>query len=449
MDHHPAFLIFYLLNAATPQGSIALLILLFILLIISFFVSGAEAAFFSLKQKDINLLKTKQTPSYKRIIHLLSEPKKLLASLLIANSFINIAIIIIFNIGIDQWIATYQPNFFIANAWIEFIIKVVIVSVVLLLFGEIMPKILATQNNIRFAKEVAPFIEFVHYICKRLSKVLVKYSDIIERKLSNKSSSITSDELYQAIEITKSGTNENEKNILKGIIKFGNITVKQIMKARLEVHGVDYNMDFHSLLQSVADNNYSRVPVYKEDLDEVVGILRTKDLLPFLNESENFEWHKLISPPYFVHEHKMIEDLLTEFQAKRIHFAIVVDEFGGTSGIVTLEDILEEIIGDIKDEFDEEEYGYKKLDENNYIFEGKIMINDVCKIMQLPVDTFDTLKGESDSLAGLILEIAGDIPKKGQVVSIPGFDFMILEVEKTRINKIKVTITKVKEDEII
>jgi CBS domain containing-hemolysin-like protein len=221
------------------------------------------------------------------------------------------------------------------------------------------------------------------------------------------------------------------------------------MKARLEVHVVDYNMDFHSLLQFVADYNYSRVPVYKEDFDEVVGILRIKDLLPYLNENENFEWHKLISPTSFVHEHKMIEDLLHECQAKRIHFAIVVDEFGGTSGIVTLEDILEEIIGDIKDEFDEEEYGYIKLHENNYIFEGKIMINDVYTIMQLPVDTLDTLKGESDSLEGLILEIAGDIPKKGQVVSFPGFDFMILEVEKTRTNKIKVTITKVKEDEII
>ena len=218
------------------------------------------------------------------------------------------------------------------------------------------------------------------------------------------------------------------------------------MKARLEVHGVEYNTNFHALLQSVADMSYSRVPVYKEGLDEVVGILRTKDLLPFLNEPDTFEWHNLISPPYFVHEHKMIEDLLREFQSRRIHFAIVVDEFGGTSGIVTLEDILEEIIGDIKDEFDEEEYGYRKLDDYNYIFEGKIMINDVCKIMQLPVDTFDTLKGESDSLAGLVLEIAGDIPKKGQIVSIPGFDFIMLEVEKTRINKIKVTISKVAND---
>ncbi|WP_298299595.1 gliding motility-associated protein GldE [Hydrotalea sp.] len=446
MDHHPAFYLFTLLNAAIPQGSIALIILLFVLLAVSFFVSGAEAAFFSLKQKDINLLKTKQNPSYKRIIHLLTEPKKLLASLLIANSFINIAIIIIFNIGIDEWIMNYHPAFLITNIWIEFLIKVVIVTAVLLLFGEVMPKILATQNNIRFAKEVAPLIEFIHYICKRLSNVLVKYSDIIERRLAQKTGSITSDELYHAIEITKSGTNENEKNILKGIIKFGNITVKQIMKARLEVHGVEYNTNFHALLQSVADMSYSRVPVYKEGLDEVVGILRTKDLLPFLNEPDTFEWHNLISPPYFVHEHKMIEDLLREFQSRRIHFAIVVDEFGGTSGIVTLEDILEEIIGDIKDEFDEEEYGYRKLDDYNYIFEGKIMINDVCKIMQLPVDTFDTLKGESDSLAGLVLEIAGDIPKKGQIVSIPGFDFIMLEVEKTRINKIKVTISKVAND---
>lgn len=447
MDHHPVFFTCTILNAAIPQGSIALIILLFVLLILSFFVSGAEAAFFSLKQKDINLIKTKQNPSYKKIVHLLSEPKKLLASLLIANSFINIAIIIIFNISIDQWLLNYHPAFLMTNVWIEFLIKVVIVTAVLLLFGEIMPKILGTQNNIRFAKEVAPLIELIHYLCKRLSNVLVKYSDIIEKRLAQKTGSITSDELYHAIEITKSGTNENEKNILKGIIKFGNITVKQIMKARLEVHGVEYNTPFQALLQSVADMSYSRVPVYKEDLDEVVGILRTKDLLPFLNEPDTFNWHSLISPPYFVHEHKMIEDLLREFQSRRIHFAIVVDEFGGTSGIVTLEDILEEIIGDIKDEFDEEEYGYRKLDDYNYIFEGKIMINDVCKIMQLPIDTFEALKGESDSLAGLVLEIAGDIPKKGQVISIPGFDFMMLEVEKTRINKIKVTISKVAEEQ--
>ena len=300
---------------------------------------------------------------------------------------------------------------------------------------------MATQNNIRFAKDVGGLVEIIDYLFGRMSGWLVKYSDIVEKKLANKGAgSNTNDELYHAIDITHTGSNEKEKNILKGILKFGNTTVKQIMKTRLDVHGIQFETSFEDLMQQVGDLHYSRLPVYKEDLDEVVGMIHTKDLIPFLDQENQFDWHAIMRQPYFVHEQKMIEDLLKEFQSKRIHFAVVVDEFGGTSGIVTLEDILEEIIGEITDEFDEEDAGYKKLDEYNYIFEGKVMINDVCKFMQLPLDTFDEVRGDSDSLAGLVLEIAGVIPTTAQVVPCGYFEFTVLEVERNRINKIKVTI---------
>lgn len=431
MDYHSTLFTLLSVNAqATPILVLALLILL----AFSFMISGSEVAFFSLNYKDINLLKTKQDTGYKRVVALLDNPKTLLASMLIANSFINIAIIVISNILLDSYIHI-KPEFF----WVEFLIKVVVVSSILLLFCEVMPKVMATQNNIRFANQVSGVVESMNYLCKPLSKILVGYSDVIEKKLSSKSSNtVTNEEMSHAIDITYD--EENEKNILKGILEFGSITVKQIMKGRLDVSGVDYDTNFAQLTHRIEELHYSRLPVFREDLDEVVGMIHTKDLLPYLNEGENFEWHKLMRQPFFVHEQKLIEDLLQEFQAKRIHFAIVVDEFGGTSGIVTLEDILEEVIGEIKDEFDEEETTYKKLDDNNYIFEAKTMINDVCKAMELPVDTFDVVKGEADSLAGLVLEIAGEIPKPQQVVECGDFEFTVLTLIKYRIDKVKVTI---------
>ena len=436
MDYHPGLANHLLLLTINTQATTVLIVLLLCLLIISFIVSGSEVAFFSLTYKDINLLKTKQHISYKRIVDLLEDPKTLLASLLIANSFINIAIIIVSNILMDD-LFVFNSSF----EWLEFVIKVITVTFILILFAEVMPKVMATQNNVRFAKEMGPIVELIHYIFKSVSKWMVKYSDIIEKRLSNKASgTITNEELYHAIDITDTGTNENERNILKGILKFGNITVKQIMRARLEVHGIDHEINFDEVMKHVGDLHYSRIPVYKDDLDEVIGMIHTKDLIPHLSEKADFNWHKLMRPPYFVHEQKLIEDLLREFQSKRIHFAVVVDEFGGTSGIVTLEDIMEEIIGDINDEFDEEDAAYKKLDDYNYVFEGRTMINDVCKVMELPVDTFDALKGESDSLAGLVLELAGEIPPVNRTVPCGEFEFTVLEVVKNRINKIKITI---------
>ena len=417
------------------KGIVVLLFFLFAFLIISFFVSGAEVAFFSLTYKDINMLKTKQYNGYKRIVNLLETPKILLASLLIANSFVNIAIIVISNFIIDAL-------FTIQYGWLEFGIKVLTVTFFLVLFGEVMPKVMATQNNIRFAKDAGPLIVVISYLFRGMSKRLVRSSDFIERKLAGKTNNNYSlEELDHAIDITTdSEASSKEKNILKGIVKFGNITARQVMKARLDVSGIDYALPFPELIKRVEELHYSRLPVYKEDLDEVAGMLHTKDLLPHLENQDNFDWHTVIRPAYFIHEQKLIEDLLSEFRSKRIHFAVVVDEFGGTSGIVTLEDIMEEIIGDIKDEFDEEDISYEKLDEYNYAFDGKVMMNDVCRIMELPMETFDNVKGDSESLAGLVLELTGEIPKQNEVAQSGNFVFTVLEVEKNRLQKIKITI---------
>lgn len=441
MDHHPAF--FYLLEAnpalINTQATTILVFFLIVLILISFCVSGAEVAFFSLSYKDLNMLKTKQQPGYKRIVDLLEEPKTLLASLLIANSFVNIAIILIANFIIDALIPLNNHLW-----WVEFLIKVLAVTFILVLFGEVMPKVMATQNNIRFAKDVGALVQSIAYMFKGLSSRLVKTSDFIEKKLAKKTTSAYSlEELDHAIDITTDNeASEKEKNILKGIVKFSNITVKQVMKSRLDVSGVPHNTSFGELIKKVEELHYSRLPVFKEDLDEVVGMIHTKDMLPYIDQPGDFNWQVLMRPPYFIHEQKMIEDLLQEFQTKRTHFAVVVDEFGGTSGIVTLEDIMEEIIGDIKDEFDEEDLPYKKLDEHNFVFEGKTTINDVCKAMQLTQETFDAVRGESESLGGLVLELAGEIPKKDEVVTTGDFDFTVMEIEKNRLQKIKVTINR-------
>lgn len=436
LDYHSAFN--YILQVNPPEAITSLTpVLIFILLILlafSFMISGSEVAFFSLNYKDINLLKTKKTEAYKRIVNLLEDPKNLLASMLIANNLINIAIIVISNLLLESYVH-FSANLF----WLEFGIKVVLVTSLLLLFCEVMPKVMATQNNIRFAKEVGWVLETVNYIFKPFSKVLVKNSDIIERRLTKKTSNaVTNEEMSHAIDITYK--EESGKNILKGILEFGSITVKQIMKTRLDVSGIDYNASFSQVINRIEELHYSRLPVYKEDLDEVVGIIHTKDLIPHLEKGDDFKWFALIRQPFFVHEQKLIEDLLQEFQSKRIHFAVVVDEFGGTSGIVTLEDVVEQIVGEIKDEFDEEEITFTKIDEYNYIFEGKTMINDVCKVMALPVDTFDAVKGESDSLAGLVLERAGEIPMPLQIIECGDFEFTVLELVKHRIEKVKVTI---------
>jgi putative hemolysin len=421
------------------QATTILVILILFLLVISFIISGSKIAFFSLTDKDINILKTKQDSSWKKIVNLLEEPKILLATLLVANCLVNIGIIILSNFLIDQ-VVPFKQNFW----FFEFMIKVVMVSFVLILFGEVMPKVWASQNNLQFAFYTAGVIEIIHLLFWRVGNWLVKQSAKLERLFGRKKSAANSlEELDHAIDLTTSSdATVEEKNILKGIIKFGNITVKQIMKTRLDVSGVEDSISFGQLKRQVEDLHYSRLPVYRRNLDEISGLIHTKDLIPFLNESDQFDWHSLLRPPYFVHEHKMIKDLLQDFQGNRIHFAIVVDEFGGTSGIVTLEDILEEVIGDIKDEFDEDEISNNQQSDGSYVFEGRTMINDVCKAMHLPVNTFDQVKGDSDSLAGLILELEGEIPKINDVVECGDFEFTVLDADSSRIKKVQVGIKK-------
>ena len=438
MDYHSVneFFTFQLL-AITPAATTVLIFLVVILFILSLLLAGSEIAFFSLTYKDINMLRTKKQPAYRRIVSLLDQPKTLLASMLISNSFVNIGIILISNILIDSWIKGFDLTF-----WPVFLIKVGSVTFLLLLFGEVLPKVWATHHKIWFAATASLIVEIFSSMFYRFSKRMVRYSDKVEKKFSSENSStMDRSHLDYAIDLLpEHEATTEEKSILKGIRKFGGTTVKQVMRTRLDVSGIDINFSFADTIKKVEELHYSRLPVYKNNLDEVVGMLHTKDLLPHLNEPSDFDWHTLLRQPYFVHEQKLIEDLLQEFRNRHIHFAVVVDEFGGTSGIVTLEDVMEEIIGEIKDEFDDEESNNKKLDDYNYIFEGKTMINDVCKALGLSTDTFDAVRGESDSLAGLVLEIAGEFPQVNEEVVSGNFIFIPLEINKNRLDKIKITI---------
>lgn len=440
MDHHSVigsfnFPVTFL--AINPAATVVLLFAVFVLFVLSFFIAGSEVAFFSLTHKDLNMLKTKQQPSYRRIVTLLEQPKTLLAAMLIANSFVNIGIILISNILIDGWL--HGLNW---SLLASFSVKVLAVTFLIVLFGEVLPKVWATHHKIIFASNASLLIEIFNSIFYRFSKRLVRLSDKVEKKFSaDRSSAMDSSNIDDAIDLLpEHEATIEEKQILKGIRKFGNTTVKQVMRTRLDVSGIDFTSDFASAVQKIEELHYSRLPVYKQNLDEVVGMLHTKDLLPHLHQPADYNWHPLIRQPYFVHEQKLIEDLLQEFRNRRIHFSVVVDEFGGTSGIVTLEDIMEEIIGDIKDEFDDEESANKKIDDHTYIFEGKTMINDACKAMGLPPDIFETLRGDSDSLAGLVLEIAGEFPQVNEEVQSDDFIFIPLEINKNRIDKVKVLI---------
>lgn len=427
----------YVLLAANMQSTTILVITLLVLLLLSFTISGAEVALFSLNNKDINMLKTKQHASAKRIITLLEEPKEVYASLLIAGTFINISVIVLSNYLISQFI-----SFDKIGPFVEILSKALVIAFVVIFFGRILPKVWATQHNLRFAYGSSAVVETLHLLLRRISKWIVSLADGIGKRTgAEKTDAMSMKELDEAIDIkTNEEASQQEKNIMKGVVKFGNISVKQIMRSRLYVSGVEYKASFGELIKKSAELHYSRIPVYKNSLDEIVGIINTKDLIPYLNEADSYDWHPLMRQPYFVPELKLIEDLLRDFQEKRIHFAVVVDEFGGTSGIVTMEDIVEEVIGDIKDEFDEEESDSYKVDEFNYIFEGKIMIHDMCRIMKLPMNMFDAVKGDSESLAGLVLEVAGEFPAVDWVIPCGDFEFTILKADNNRIQLVKVTI---------
>lgn len=418
-------------------------VLILILLLITAVIAGSEVAFFSLSAKDINAIKQKESPSYQTILHLIEKPKRLLATLLIANNFLSIGVIITTNllftslIDLEHWFPSLSAGMISA---LDLIIQVVLVTFFLVLFGEVLPKVYATQNNLRLCLFTAPLIKVLDKLCSPISNFLVNSTSFIEGKFATRKSEVSSEDMENAIELTvgHSATKE-EVNIFKGILKFGEITAKQIMRPRLDVLGVDYHWNFEEVKKQVLETGFSRLPVYDDTLDDVKGILYSKDLLPYSDQQE-MDWHSLIRPPFFVHETKMIKPLLSEFQKKHSHMAIVVDEFGGTSGILTLEDIMEEIIGEIKDEFDEEDMNIRKLDDHNYIFEGKTLINDVCRALAVPIDSFDEVRGESDSVAGLVLELAGKFPNQNEVFTYNEYNFTVIQLAQRRIQKIKLTI---------
>ena len=395
--------------------------------------SGAEVALFTLQTKDINMLRTKQHDAARRIVNLLDERKAVYISLMMSGTFFNISSILLANYLINPVLHFPYPA-------LNWSIKIIGIAFVVVLIGKILPKVWATQNNLRFAYGCAAVVEALHLLLRKISVQMVGIADNInQRSGARESQSASMRELDEAIDVNAKETTIEEKNILKGIVKFGNITVRQIMKFRMEVNGLDYSLDFQDVIKRIEELHYSRLPVYKGNLDSIVGVLNTKDAVAHLHD-RNFNWHDLIRPPFFVPESKLIKDLLKEFQTKRIHFAIVVDEFGGTSGIVTMEDVLEEIIGDIRDEFDEEETSVRAIDANTYIVDAKLMLHDMCRSMRLPMDTFDLVKGESDSVGGLVLEMAGKFPEVDETIVVGDFTFTVLEITKNRINSVRVSI---------
>lgn len=432
MSTHSILLNLLAVNASSITGLIIVLVLLFI---VSFFLSGSEVAFFSLTSRDINVLKRKKQPSYRRIISLLEQPKTLKATLLIANLGVNMAIILI------AYILLGNLNL-VAGQTLNFVLKVLLLVVFLLLFAEVLPRVWATHHKVWFASSTSLLVEVFNSIFNRMGNRYVRQFESTERYFSNdRNQDSDQRNLDLAIDLmSEDEASKEEKQILKGIRKFGGITVKQVMRTRLDVSGLDIKLHFSELVKKAEEFHYSRLPVYHGNLDDIKGILHVKDLLPFLHEQDSYDWHTLLRPAYYVHEQKSIEDLLQEFRAKRIHFAVVVDEFGGTSGIVTLEDIIEEVTGDIKDEFDDEESINRKISDNEYVFEGKTMINDACKMMNLPISTFDEIRGDSDSMAGLVLEIAGSFPVVNEPVAWSDFEFTALDINRNRIEKIQLVI---------
>jgi putative hemolysin len=412
-------------------------ILLLVSILMLFMNSGAEIAFFSLDFKELKNLKMKEYPSSDKILKLLQEPKSLLSSLLVGNLLFRVLIILLCNYLITD---AMFPS--LTGALI-FLLRLFTALVLLIIFGEFLPKAWASNNPVRFAFYSSFFVQLNHALFGKLGNWFASIADKIEKVLGRKDDlNSRLDQIDQAISLNgEQGATEEEKNILKGIAQFGNITVRRAMRSRLDVQGIEAGIDFETLKRQVAEQEYSRFPVFRDNLDTIVGILHTKDLLPHLDKGNDFDWRILVRQAFFIHEQMLVEDLLKAFQSKRTHIAVVVDEFGGTDGIITMEDILEEIVGEIRDEYDDEEQVNIRVDENNFIFEGRLMINEACRIMNLPSRVFDPIRGESETVAGLVLELAGEIPKVQQVLIAQDFSFTVLEVTQNRIQKIKITIT--------
>ncbi|NVK52880.1 MAG: gliding motility-associated protein GldE [Flavobacteriaceae bacterium] len=443
MDPEPIRFIalFFLTIDVVVVVNIAVLILL---LISSALISGTEVAFFSLSSAELNNASEKEHDNL-LVAQLLEKPKKLLATILITNNFINILIVLLFALlgesflmGADfsiDWGVISIPSYVI-----KFVIEVVLVTFLILLFGEVLPKVYASRNSLQFARLMAKPIHFLSLVLTPFSLPLINLTGVVERRLGGTNSNFSVEKLSQALELTSDETTtKEEKKILEGIVTFGNTETVQIMKPRIDIFAISDDEPYKEVLAKILKNGYSRNPVYHENIDNIIGVLYAKDLLAHLDKTK-FKWQNLLREPFFVPENKKLDDLLSEFQERKNHLAIVVDEYGGTSGIVTLEDVIEEIVGDINDEFDDEDLAYSKLDANNYVFDGKTTIKDFCKVLGVEDEaTFEEEKGESETLAGFILEVSGKFPKKGEIIKFQNFSFTVEALDKKRIKQVKVT----------
>ena len=408
-------------------------VLLSILLILSALVSGSEVAFFSLSKNQINTFRNSNAKGEKRIYQLIKNPQKLLATILIFNNFINVGIVTL------ATFVTWRIFGTTTLTGIVIISLTFITTFAIVFFGEIIPKVYANSNNVAFAGMTSRLMNMAESLFSPLSWVLLSFSKVVEKRIERKNYDISKEEIHKALEITADGeATEEEKEILKGIVNFGTLSVKQVMKSRLEITAFDIDLGFHDLMDKINKCGFSRIPVFRETIDKIEGILYIKDLLPYLDRDENFKWQPLLRPGYFVPENKKIDSLLKDFQEKRVHISIVVDEYGGTSGLITLEDIIEEIVGEIRDEFDVDEIAYNKLDENTYVFEGRTSLNDFCKIIGKDPSIFDEVKGESESLAGLILELSSKIPRVGEKIEFGDLVFTVVAVDNRRIKRIRI-----------
>ncbi len=416
-------------------GALVALALALVCLMFSAFASGSEIAFFSLSRAELDEAAESKSLSAQRIIALLKEPERLLATILIVNDFVNVGVVMLLNYFFMSIL-----SFGDGARWLEFILLTVILTFLLLLFGEVMPKIYSKSNYRRFAYFAADGFYLLSRLLRPFSSLLVRSSLLASRVWSKSGYSLSVDELEQALELTDKKEIGEQKNMLEGIIRFGDETVRGVMTPRMDMVMLDIHSSYTDVLRCAADNAYSRIPVYAGTQDEIRGILYIKDLLPYLNRGANFRWQSLIRQPYFVPETKKVDDLLCDFQAVRVHMAIVVDEFGGVSGLVTLEDIIEEIVGEINDEFDEPDTSYERIDERTVVFEGKTMLSDFLKIMSIDGDALKEEAGEADTLAGLLLELKGEFPRLREKITCAGVEFEVLEKDKHRIVKIKATL---------
>ena len=423
-------------------GVIIATILAAVLLLMSAFASGSEIAFFSLSPSDVAELEDGKFDADKKIQNLRDDSERTLATILIANNFVNVTIIMLLNYVIAGVISFGERALLL-----QFLFTTVILTFLLLLFGEIMPKVYARQDPLKFCRRCVGGIMFARKLFWPIENILLKSGMMAEKIIQKENHVLSVDDLEQALELTDKNDIKDEQNMLKGIIRFGDETAKEVMTSRQNIVDLDIRSNYADVLKCIEDNNYSRIPVYQDNTDNIRGILYIKDLLPHLTKSPNFRWQSLIRPPYFVPETKKIDDLLREFQENKVHIAIVVDEFGGTSGIVTLEDILEEIVGEINDEYDEEEKFYSKLNYNTFIFEGKTLLTDLCRILNVDDEEFEEVEGDADTLAGLLLEIKGDFPSIHEKIDYKNYTFEVMNVEERRISKIKVTVHPVRNQE--